>query len=179
MKYFKKRKVLSVFALANIISLSVNACGTNGYGTIGSYLFGAILQQYSLYIGADVRVQEISQKNYVTSPQTIYYPQVYNTRCSLTSGNNLTMMAYNTYATECMPLGNSGSYLVDCVGTWTVGYNAHLKVGAVLNYNYKNPDAKSPMSGGVDFTLAYDYSSSASGSQGFYCSAMGSTLAGY
>lgn len=178
MKYFRKRKLIILFAIVNSISLAVNACGAYGYGTIGSYLFGTILQPYSVYISADVRVQEISRRTNSTS-QTYYSPQVYNPLASVASGNNLTMLAYNVYPTTCTPLGNSGTYLVDCVGTWTVGYNAHLKAGANLNYKYKNPDAKGPMSGGMDFTFAYDYSSSASGFQAFYCSAVGSAFAGY
>lgn len=168
-----------MFAMMNIFSLAASACGTYGYGTIYSYLFGTVVQGYSVFIAADIRVQEISRNTYSTSPQTMYYPQVYNPKCSLTSGNNLTMLAYNVYASECTPLGTTGNYIVDCLGTWTVGYNAHLKANVSLSGSYKNPDAKSPMSGGVDLTFAYDYSSSASGSQGFYCTAAGSASAGF
>jgi len=163
-----------MFAMMNIFSLAVNACGTYGYGTIGSYLLGSVLQQYSVYAAADVRVQVIRQPNgtYLVNPQT------YNIQCALTSGNNLTLLAYNAYPTAVTPLSAGQNYIVDCIATWTVAYNAHLKVGATLNGYYKNPDAKSPMSGGVDFSFAYDYSSNASAYSGFYCTAMASPFAG-
>lgn len=179
MKWIKKQKVLMMFAMMNIFSLAVNACGGYGYGTISSYLFGTVLQPYSVWVNADVRVQEISQKNYVTTSGTYYFPSVFNPSCSVAQGNNLTMLAYNITVTQCYPIGNSGNYAVDCMATWTVGYRAHLKASGSLNGKYRNPDAKTPMSGGVDFTFAYDYESSASGYLAFYCSAMGSGLAGH
>ena len=72
-----------LFAILNSISIAVHACGTFGYGTIYSYLFGTIVQQYSVYVAADIRVQEVSQKTYSTAPQTLYYPSVYNPRVPL------------------------------------------------------------------------------------------------
>ncbi len=47
MKWIRKKWVLMIFAIANGISVSVHACWTYGYGTIGSYLFGTVLQEYS------------------------------------------------------------------------------------------------------------------------------------
>jgi len=167
-----------MFAMMNIFSLAVNACGTYGYGTIGSYLFGTVLQQYSVYVAADIRVQEISRKTYSTPPEISYYPSVFSPSCSLVSGNNLTVLAYNIIAQKCFPTGN-GNYMVDCIAAWTVGYNAHLKANVSISGNYKDPDAKSPMSGGMDITFAYDYSSSTSGQTLLYCTAMGSATSGY
>jgi len=178
MKWIKKRKALMLFSIANCISIADHACGTYEYGTIGSYLFGTILQGYTVYAAADIRVQEVSQRTYTTAPQTLYYPNVYNPTCSVAQGNNLTMLAYNISVARCYPIGDSHNYMIDCVATWTVGYNAQLKTSGSLNGNYKNHDAKTPMSGGVDFSFAYDYSAKASSFQTFFCSATGSALAG-
>jgi hypothetical protein len=80
------------------------------------------------------------------------------------------LIAYNVspLSIEDFSAGNATNFEVECLGMWTVAYNATLKSSGSINAGIRDKD-NTPIGGGIDYSFMYNYSSSNSCNVKYFC----------
>lgn len=155
-------KKILFFILFSYLYLNANACGITGYG-VCSGSFG-IDEAYSVYVEANPELTGYCQE---CNTQYSAYISDGDFSISLSTGDDLTMMAWDCYTTEETDFGGSLEVMVDA--TWTVGYDCVQNFSV---YGGINGGKGGPPKDGIDgFNFSYEYNFTASNSSNtyFYC----------
>ncbi len=142
------------------------ACPFIGYGWLDVGWMIVTPSEYSV-VG---NIELVSKSYKVGADRYAKLGSIRTVSASLASGANMTLMAYACYIQSQTYFSIGNQLEVNCLVTWTVGYDVQNNAGGGVNIS------GGPISGGgkdfevgANFNLVYEYSASSAGSEGVTC----------